>query len=198
MVETSNPLMRNIAGRLQVFEQIKDLPPEERAAAIELITTGQSDAFTRKSETCLMRIRWENEQLAQGKPVQVLSLDDPFKHVPAHFAEIEARSSQLMEDPMALQAFLQHIGQHQMEYLNLSPIMAAFMMIPPPPDPMAMAAGMPMLPGASMAAGPAGPANDNGGGAPAKKKPAESDPSGVKLPTPAKPPEGSATQAKVA
>lgn len=192
MVETSNPLMRNIAGRLQVFEQIKDLAPEERGAAIELITTGQSESFVRKNKTADMRIRWENEQLAAGIPVPVLALDNPFKHVPDHFAEIEARSAQLQEDPMAMKAFLDHIQQHQMVYLDMSPFMAGFMQIPPPPDPMMMMGAAPGAPGAPAGAGGA-PANDNAGG-----EPAGQDPSGIKLPSASKPPEGSAAQAKVA
>lgn len=194
MVETANPLLRNVAGRLQVFEQVKDLPPEERGAAIELITTGQSEAFTRQDRTCEMRIRWENEQLAAGTPVPVLALDDPFKHVPKHFAEIEARTAQLQSDPNALQAFLMHIAEHQRVWLTeTSPFMAAFMKFPPPPDPMMMMGGGMPMPGA--------PANDNAGGAPAAggaPPSAGTDPSGVKLPSPAQPPPGSMAQPKVA
>lgn len=191
LVETANPLMRNIAGRLQVFEQVKQLPPEERGPAIELITTGQSKAFTRQNRTCDMRIRWENEQLAKGMPVQVLALDDPFKHVPQHYAEVEARSAQLQNDPKALEAYLAHIQEHEKQWLNLSPFLAAFMQITPPPNP-----GMDMLGNA--------PANDNG--APAKGAPGETmaegdtqgrDPSGVKLPMPAEPPPGAQIESKI-
>lgn len=200
LVETANPLLRNPAGRLQVFEQIKDLPPEERGPAIELITTGQSKAFTRQSRTCDMRIRWENEQLAQGLPVQVIALDDPFKHVPQHYAEIEARSAQLQEDPKAMQAFLQHIMEHRQQYMTLDPLLAAMMKIPPPPPlpgtpsgDMQMMAGPPGLPG------DAGPANDNAGkpkGEAPKEKPKDS--SGIGLPDASKPPEGAQAQPKVA
>jgi len=200
LVETANPLLRNPAGRLQVFEQIKDLPPEERGPAIELITTGQSKAFTRQSRTCDMRIRWENEQLAQGLPVQVLALDDPFKHVPAHYAEVEARSAQLQEDPQAMEAFLGHIMEHRRQYMTLDPLLAAMMKIPPPPP-------MPGTPSGEMQMmmGPppgAEPANDNGGGKPAPKgaPPAEKpkDSSGIGLPGAAKPPEGGMAQSQVA
>lgn len=186
-VETANPLLRNPAGRLQVFEQIKDLPPEERGPAIELITTGQSKAFTRRSRTADMRIRWENEQLSQGIPVQVVALDDPFKHVPEHFAEIEARSAQLQQDPRAMQAFLMHIMEHQQQWLQMSPFMAAFMKIIPPPDP----SGMTLMPAPGEQAGPRGPANDNSDAPPNS---AQKDASGVTLPQPSKPP-GAAPQA---
>lgn len=198
MVETANPLLRNPAGRLQVFEQIKDLPPEERGPAIELITTGQSKAFTRQNRTADMRIRWENEQLALGKPVQVLALDNPFKHVPAHYAEIEARSAQLQEDPAALQTFLMHILEHQQQYLQLDPILAGFMQIPPPPPMPGTAAGsMAALMGPPPEAGGGEPANDNG----KKKKegpPTPQDSTGVPLPRPAQPPEGARVPPKVA
>src|SRR5215471_1138620 len=192
MVETANPLMRNIAGRLQVFEQVKQLPPEERGPAIELITTGQSKAFTRQNRTCDMRIRWENEQLAKGLPVQVLALDDPFKHVPAHYAEIEARSAQLQEDPQALQAYLMHIMEHEKQWMNLSPFLAAFMGIQPPPMPTMD------IPGGGA------PANDNGqpqeAGGPEEKagnRPQQRDPSGVKLPLPAEPPPEARVQTQI-
>lgn len=204
MVETANPLLRNPAGRLQVFEQIKDLPPEERGPAIELITTGQSKAFTRQSRTAEMRIRWENEQLAQGVPVQVLVLDDPFKHVPAHYAEIEARSAQLQEDPQAMQAFLGHILEHQKSYMNLDPMLASFMKIPPPPPIQGTPSGAMQEMMGSMGPPPGpptggGPANDNAGPHPAVKKEVQPhDSSGVSLPRPAQPPEGSQAQPKVA
>lgn len=199
MVETANPLLRTAAGRLQVFEQIKDLPPDERGPAIELITTGQSKAFTRQSRTCDMRIRWENEQLAQGIPCPVLVTDDPFKHVPQHVAEIEARSAQLQNDPQAMQAYLMHILEHQQKYLGLDPMLAAFLKIPPPPPMPGNAAGTMMQMGAMMGPPPgaAGPANDNGGGG-GESKPQPKDSSGVTLPEPSKPPEGSMAQSQVA
>lgn len=185
-VETSNPLMRNIAGRLQVFESIKDLPPEERAAAIELILTGQSKAFTRKDRTCDMRVRWENEQLAQGIPTPVLPYDDPYKHVPKHWAEIEARSAELQNNQAALEAYMAHIAEHEAAYMQMSPIVAQILNIPPPPMPMM---GPPMDGGGGeLGPVPGGPppANENGGPAPGR------DSSGVKLPKPSEPPPGMA------
>jgi hypothetical protein len=188
MVTTANPLMRSIAGRLQVFESIKDLDITQRAAAIELILTGQSKAFTRQDRTCDMRIRWENEQLAKGTKCQVLALDNPFKHVPQHFAEIEARSAELQANPQAMAAYLEHIMEHGQVYLQLDPNLAQMMQIPLP-----MMPGMPGMPGAPM---PGAPANDNAAAPSKSAKPdpmsQQVDPSGVKLPSPAQPPAGSA------
>lgn len=184
-VETANPMMKSQAGRLQIWEEIKDLDDDQRAKAIELITTGRFEPLTRSDRACYMRIKWENEQLSKCKPTPVLAGDDPFKHVPEHFAEIEAMSSQIEAHPEVLESFMNHIMEHITQYPKLDPFLAVFRKIKPPPA----APGMPLNNEA--------PSQDGHGGASPKKEgaPHEADPgSGIPLPKPSEPPKGSGVE----
>lgn len=71
LVETISPYMRNIAGRLDMHDKLKDYAPEDRAAAYSLITTGRSDEFMRKDRNSALYIQRENEWLITGetKPI---------------------------------------------------------------------------------------------------------------------------------
>jgi hypothetical protein len=65
-MQSAPPMMRNAAGRMQIFQMLEKVPPEERAAAIMLITTGQWRQMTDTDSAEWILIKWENEQLAQG------------------------------------------------------------------------------------------------------------------------------------
>lgn len=198
-VVTSNPLLRSQAGRLELFLQTKDLPPEQRSAAIELITSGDSSGFTDDSRTCDMRIRWENERLTLKIPCAVSATDDPFKHVKKHTMQLEALMSMDTPDPEALVTIQQHIVEHIQIYSTMDPLLAVMLRIPPPPPipgtpagNLAMMTGMPLMPGAEKMADPTN-TGSTPKAIPAGGAQAPSD-KGPPNPNPAKPPEESKAQ----
>lgn len=213
---TANPMLRTQAGRLEVFNAIKDYPPDQRAAAIELIVSGNSKAFTKKDRSGELRIQFENEQLSKGIPCRVIATDNPYKHVPEHVAEIERMSELLSENPDAAQPHLAHIMEHILQYQGMDPILCAFLGVPPPPpvpnSPAGLLAmltgGMGAQPGPQGQSGqqqpdaPPQPATDSsqpeGPNGPAPVQAQERDKSGMKLPQPAQPPPGSAAQGATA
>lgn len=220
IMQTANPMLRTQAGRLEVFNAIKDYPPDQRSAAIELIVSGNSKAFTKKDRSCELRIQFENETLARGEPVQVLPTDNPFKHVPEHVAHLERMSETLQTDPNAGQALMQHIIQHALTYQGMDPLICGFLGIPaPPPVPNSPAGLLAMLtggmgtgapqPGGGQQSGqtpngaaPTSPTDQ--GAAPegpngqAPIDPTQVDKSGMKLPKPAQPPPGAQAQGQPA
>jgi len=65
-LQTVTPMMRSQAGRMQLFQLVNGLRPEDRAAAILMITTGQFKQVGQTDSAEWIRIKWENEQLAKG------------------------------------------------------------------------------------------------------------------------------------
>lgn len=148
LVKTANPMMRSIAGRMQIFEAVSTIPnPADRAAAIELITTGNAKDFAKVERSEEMAIVWENEQLAQGIAVPIHETDDPYKHWQKHRAEFNARREWLMTNPQALQVFTQHMQDHEMFYDRMMPpVRCALLGIPPSPTVQMMMGGGMALP----------------------------------------------------
>lgn len=201
-VSISNAMLQSPAGRLQVWGQIKDLDDTQKAKAIEMLTTGQWKPATRQSRTCELRIRWENEQLADGKPVTVMAGDNPFRHIPEHWAEFEARCAQLETNPQALQAILGHINEHLSHFGQQNPFLCAFLGFPDAASMiMQMAGGRGPTPAMARGEEPSN-RDPNGmplpagvsGGAPSNSSSGEAAPTqnrdrlGTKVPNPAKPP----------
>jgi hypothetical protein len=129
----------------------------------------------------------------------VLASDNPYEHVPGHLADIDARSEQLNQNPEAARAYLEHVMQHLQEYQMLDPNFARVLNVPAPLP----LAGTPTGMANTMLAGPVDPTQKAGQGGPpssAIENAAESadtqgrDSSGVKLPNPSQPPNGSRAQ----
>lgn len=182
-------MMRSQAGRLEVFGAVKDLPNEQRAGAIDLITKGVHKPLTRKEVTQQQAVRLENERLSQGLPCPVLVTDDPEVHLPAHRAELDAHREhiQALKDPRStpeerekaagiVRAYLAHMQEHQQVYLQLSPVMAQFFGIKAPPQM------------GGMLGGSGGNSGDVGELPEGKVGPRNVDDTGVALPEPAQPP----------
>lgn len=199
-VVTANPMMRSQAGRLEIWNAIKDLQPSERSAAVDLITKGIHKPLTRTDATEQQAIRLENERMGMGRPCPVLITDNPSTHVRQHKAELDAHREQLqfIRDPNAtpeqkrmaeriINAFQQHIAEHMMVWLKSPPPLAMFLGFQPPPQP----------------GGAPGEANGNGeggGGGGEGEIPEDNtgpqtvDDLGVGLPGAAKPPPGANLQ----
>jgi hypothetical protein len=135
IVKTANPMMRSQAGRMDVFNAVKQIPnSNDRAAAIELVVSGNAKNFAKTERSEDMAIAWENEQLAQGIKVPIHKSDDPYKHWPKHKADLNARREELLSNPSALEAFNQHMEDHEIFFTQmLSPDVCALMGIQPSP-----------------------------------------------------------------
>lgn len=211
-LDTVSPIMQTVAGRLQMFIQLVQLPPEQRPAAYELITTGLSDRFVSDDRSKLLLIQRENELLLTGeraeeRPVQALAIDNIIEHVTQHVRALDRLRSSDNPDPAAMQRFFDHLSDHQQAWFMLDPYLAGFLGIPPPPPippgpsapagnaswqqmQLAMQTGAPP-PGtdsASATGGPAAPAA--GGGAPAPSSgapPKQEGTLGSAIPNPSQP-----------
>lgn len=139
-VATSSPLMRTIPGRLEVFQALQPLSKEDRAAAFQLITTGNSDAFVDLDQTRSLLIQWENEQMMKGVWCQPSKTDDPILHCEKHRAAMDRIRTMEKPDPNAIAMLNEHIAQHGIAWAGVDPIMAAMLGLPHPP----------VLPGAPM------------------------------------------------
>lgn len=205
ILEPVSALSRSTAGNLtlaQVLMKCED--PKQRAALQKGIETGQWGDFCKGERNSDLRSTWENEQLAQGIPCRVLATDNPFEHLPAHLADIDARTEQLNENPAAVDAYLQHCMDHLMQYQNLNPNLARVLNIPVPLPVRGTPAGDANL----MLTGPVEPVPQAGESAPpnaamdaAAKAAAPTqgrDASGVKLPNPSSPPKGSGMDSQAA
>jgi hypothetical protein len=133
-MDVVSPLMQTISGRLQLFMQLKELLPADRAAAYELIVSGDPSAFTSRDRSSDMKIRRENEDLVTGeRECPVAASDDPYKHVPKHTAQREQIESSDNPDHDAIKRLNDHILEHTQVYLDSSPVLASFLNITTPP-----------------------------------------------------------------
>lgn len=133
-IEQISPLMQSTAGRLQIVTALRNLPPEDRAAAYEMVTTGNSTRWLKTESSAEMLIRKENELLVTGEaPVAVLPGDDPFRHWPLHNAMLEQLMASENPDMEAVMRIRLHLQKHTEAYLQLNPLVAQFQKIPAPP-----------------------------------------------------------------
>lgn len=136
-------LMNSIPGRFDVFTATKDLPKDQRYAAVQLLKTGDDSAWTEDDYSELVLIAAENEALQKGMPVPVNVTDDPILHNLSHKALLARLRTQILAgqgDPksqqmiaIAMQAIDQHIGQHPVVWAQCDPTFAQSCGLPAPP-----------------------------------------------------------------
>jgi hypothetical protein len=147
MVNRQSPLMNSIPGRFDVFNATKDLPVDQRHAAVQLLKTGDDAAWTENDFSALVLIRKENELMSSGQPVMVSSTDDHILHCQKHRASLDRLrtmdqppegSPEFMQWQAAVQSHVQHINDHAITWTQTNPVFAAVCQLPPPPmfDPM--------------------------------------------------------------
>lgn len=218
-MDVVSPLMQSMAGRMQVFTMLKDLPPEDRNAAYEMVVTGNTSLYLKTDRACELLVRSENEDLITGRrEVVVTGGDNPFRHYPKHFAQREQLLASDNPDAEALKRLDDHMIEHVQQWLGMSPLVCQLLGIPAPPalppspdnefgNPtwqlMALTGGM-MAPGMDPMAGaagggaPGGPQPAAGGGgppAPAGAPGAQgggAHPSGAGMPQASSPPQSAA------
>lgn len=192
-LETVSPLQRTTAGKMEIYKMLAEVPPDERASAYEMITTGQSSGFLKRDRSTDLRIRRENEDLLTGeRRVMVSNGDHPQKHMLGHYAELELLMASDNPDMQAMGRFQGHINEHLQAYFGMDPVFCQIMNIPAPPpippDPMTgrppnpafmFAVWQSQVPGpGAMMAGPGGPQSSGG------------PPDGAQPPSPGGPPGG--------
>lgn len=146
VVKYGNPLAQTISGRMQIAEWYKDMGLLKTPGDMEqVLETGSLEPATEAIESEMHLIKEENEALMRGEQVPVLWADVHTLHFPEHLAKIanlEARNN-----PQVLQAFKNHLDQHQ-KFMQPAPGA-----VPPgAPQPQPPQQQRPQLPG-----GPAAP-----------------------------------------
>lgn len=138
-VVRANPLMSTFPVRLDVLNAVVKLPKPEKRQAIELLMTGNMDAFTEEDETQTFLIRYENEQLLQGAQVPAMADDDHRIHNLSHRASRDKLRCQTpSDDPkveklriMAIAAHNAHMLDHVQKWLELDPTLGMTVGVPP-------------------------------------------------------------------
>lgn len=133
-MDVVSPMMQTIAGRWQVYSLLKDLPPDQRAAAYELITTGDSSLFIRKDRAAELQVRRENEDLVTGeREVFPTSGEDVALHYNRHWAQREQILASDKQDADALKRIDDHLAATIQTWLGSSGLVAGIRGITPPP-----------------------------------------------------------------
>jgi hypothetical protein len=193
VMKTTNPLARSVPGRLEIFDRIIKLPTAERAKASEMIRTGVWKDATDASAKRAMRIQWENEQIMAGKAPPVLMFDnrEMEAEIVEHFKIADSPELRSNPDHPAIKALQKHIADHFNVWRMTPPDIAGVMNMPPPPMAQMLGAKPPGNDnGKPQSRGE--PANDNG-----RSSPARDEATGVALPKPAQPPEGTTAKAAI-
>jgi hypothetical protein len=149
LVNRQSPLMNSIPGRFDVFAQTKDMPKDQRWAAVQMLKTGDDSAWTENDLSDVVYLRWENEQLGMGVTTfadgqsLVSKTDDVFIHCRSHSASLNRlranppaegpQSPQWQQWAQACMAHVNHINEHGIAWMQTMPPFAAMLGTPPPP-----------------------------------------------------------------
>ena len=159
-VESGNPMLQTLAGRVSVAEFLveKGLVVEAEEF-LTLIETGQLKPLTNEARAKLDLIHSENEALREGKPAMASAIDHHVLHIKEHSAELNSPEARM--DPQLTEHILAHVMEH-IELLTYMPvIMLQMSMGYETPFP-AMQEGMPPSMGGEPGALP--PPQDGSGG----------------------------------
>jgi hypothetical protein len=195
--EPINPILQTAAGKLTVSENLLKIPGAITSPKryIEVLTTGNLDAFLGDDLTLQEAIMEENEYLAEGKPVSVIVTENHEDHIKGHQAILATPNSK--QDPELVNAVLAHIQEHidkwtQLSQTNPALLLATGQKVLPPTPPQGSAApgGAPPAGGASPGNAPQPPKPTAPGAAPgaAPMNPASNEPHQPNLPNPPKNP----------
>ncbi len=174
-VRLTNPLQSTTAGKMAMFDAVKDIPGAIRTPeqAIEVLTTGKVEPATQATQRELENIQKENERMSKGEPVMALITDRHWMHMPEHASV--GSTPEFRDDPNSpqAQALTLHQEQHAQLFSQMSPVIAAVMGCPPQLIQMlAMSQQPPPMPG-----GPGAP-----GAPPGEEQAALGPPNGGEMP----------------
>jgi hypothetical protein len=154
-MKTSNPMLRNTAGRMQVAELLRQWPDVDLKAnqVIELVTSGQIKPLYVGARASELHIRRENELLLKGPPVsqvpdgvdpmtgqpkfksvveglEALMVENVKDHVQGHLEVLYSPASE--QNPAVKAAVQAHIIEHFQIARNADPYAAMVLGIPGP------------------------------------------------------------------
>jgi len=138
----ANPLMSTFPVRLDVLNAVRELPKIQKRQAIEMLMTGNMDAFTEDDDTQTFLIRWENETLTSGQFVEAMVDDDHPIHNLSHRTQRDKlRCQPPSNDPAieqmridAIKALNAHMIDHSRKWLMLDPTLGRTVGVPPAQD----------------------------------------------------------------
>lgn len=157
VVELGNPMARTTAGRVEMADNLlqKGLikTPQEY---ITVMQSGQLEPAIKSTESQLGLIHAENEDLAQGKPVQALVFDAHLLHMQEHAILFD--NPEVRRNPELLQNAMNHYMEHKELYQTQDPLFAQINGEPPFQGGMPPQQGGPMPPeGEQAGPAPVGP-----------------------------------------
>lgn len=141
IVEAGNPLTQTLAGRIQVAQDLVQAGLATKEEYLNVLTSGQLEPVYAFENAQVLRIKEENEQLQNGKPVKAMSTDNHPLDIREHTVLLnspEVRDDPNPNNPVKL-AVTAHILEHMNMWSMMDPRLGAALGIPPPPPP-------PMLP----------------------------------------------------
>lgn len=111
IVEVSNPLAKNTAGRLEIANQLIQMGLVKNVDQyFTVLNTGRLDSMTEGDQAELLLIRAENERMMDGIAVSAISIDQHALHIQEHKALLA--DPDLRNDPGLTQIALDHIQEH--------------------------------------------------------------------------------------
>lgn len=180
IVDVGNPLMNTTSGKVQIAQDLVQYgiikTPEQY---FTVLNTGNLDVLVEYQQNELLLIRGENEDLAEGKEVMALAVDQHVMHIKEHKGVLS--DPDMRRDPELVQRTLNHINEHIELLRTIDPALLTIIGEQPigpvggsPPAPQAPTEGM----------APGQPPMAQGQTAPPMEAPA---PQGAALPTPPPP-----------
>ncbi len=143
-VELGNPIQQTAGGRMKMAEDLlnKGVITDVKGYN-EVMMTGRLDPLIEDSETELLYIRQENEELSNGNQVYAMVTDDQLEHIRRHKSVLYSKEAK--EDEGIVTATLDHIQEHldilgNPQYANL---LASLGQAPMAPQPGEMPEGNP-------------------------------------------------------
>lgn len=134
-VDVGNPLARTIAGRMQLAEQLLQYKGDEvnPAQIIEVMNTGRLDSMTDDTQSQLLLIDRENEDLLDGETPPVMITDSHQEHIMEHRKVLN--DPDLRKDSGLVERVTAHLNMHIQQLQTGNPQLLQLMGQQPLPPP---------------------------------------------------------------
>lgn len=145
-VEAASPLSKTVAGRIQIAEDLLSKNfIETPKQYISVLTTGRLDLALFPTQSALLNIRAENEELQAMRPVSVIITENHADHIREHRTVIE--NPEAKKNPQLIKLVTDHIKDHVTNWRAMDPALL-FVLGQEPPPPLPPPPGPPPGPGA--------------------------------------------------
>jgi hypothetical protein len=137
-IEPQSAVAATLAGKIELATNLLQNKLIDRPDQyLMVLETGRLDALTEGKQAEILLVRSENERMADGQPVQALTVDKHDLHIMEHKSVLANPETRMQ--PQIVAAVLQHIQEHIFLLQNLDPVLAAAtgnqVLGPPPPPP---------------------------------------------------------------